>query len=129
METIQWIVTNIPTDILLTLIIVFLFFDRHNTKKVRGEILEDLAYLKKNYSEHIKKSTQTDREVLRGKIRRLHLEMGCSRQAGKDIKEQVIEEFYSAFDVYITLGGNGYIKHLKEEVDEWLEEQRHEEKK
>lgn len=80
--------------------------------------------MQKNYAEHIKTSKQSDREMMRGRLRKLHLEICFAVKAGKLVEEQVIEEFYSTFDIYSDLGGNGYIKHLKNEVDEWIADQR-----
>lgn len=122
-DIIKWIVANVPSEILFVLLFVFFILEYRELKQLRGMIKK----IDKDYNEHIDKSVQSNRETLRSRLRKLHLEMQCSVYAGKRIQEQIIEEFYCSFDLYQELGGNGYIKRLKCEVDDWLDDQREKE--
>jgi len=116
---IKEVLSTIPTDILFTIIVIFLIKEARQIKNLN----ENFLLMRKDFENHVKKNEQSDREVLRGKLRRLHLEISFAVQAGKRIPEQLVEEFYSMYEIYKKLGGNGYIEHLKEEVDRWLETQ------
>ena len=120
LDTAKWIVGNVSSDFLQIVFVVlfcFVFRQMNGLKKL-------MLGMKNNYEQHIAQSRSSDRENIRSKLRKLHMEMSFLFRAKKDIPDQLVEEFYCAFGLYRELGGNGYIKHLKEEIDSWLDMQR-----
>ena len=119
-ETIKWTISSISNDFLQVIYFILFYFVFRQLKQLK----DLMTVIKGNYEEHIAQSTSSDRENLRSNLRKLYIEIDCTMQSGKKISEPVIEEFFSSYDLYVRLGGNGYIKHMKEDVECWLEDQR-----
>lgn len=105
----------VPYDIISMLFILGFYFFWHKMNKLDKSI----GQIFQLYSCHIADSEKTNKELLHRQLRSIYDESWNYINDGKRIPQAVIENFYSSYEIYKKLKGNGYIEHLKEEMDEW----------